>query len=171
MFWFFDHKAILVQRPEMEPATLASEDEDLTTRSPQKSLDRWFELSPSASKPTLCNRWISLLPFPFHRNWPRTDLIKLYWFHFQGKILPPTKICMPAKLIQSCPTLYGPMDYSPSGSSAHVILQARILEWVAMPSSGELPDLGIKPSSLMSLTLAAKFFTTSTTWEAPLPRY
>ena len=138
MFWFFDHKAsgILIHRPEMEPATLASDGEDLTTRSPQKSLDRWFELSPSASKPTLCNHWISLLPFPSHRNWPRTDLIKLYWFHFQGKVLPPTKICMPSKLIQSCPTLYGPMDYSPSGSSAHVILQSRILEWVAMPSSG-----------------------------------
>ena len=36
---------------------------------------------------------------------------------------------------QSCPTLYDPMDYSPSGSSVHGILQARVLEWVAMPSS------------------------------------
>ena len=30
----------------------------------------------------------------------------------------------------SCQTLCGPMDYSPPGFSAHVILQARILEWV-----------------------------------------
>ena len=37
----------------------------------------------------------------------------------------------------SCPTLCNPMDYSPSGSSAHGILQARILEWVAMPFSRE----------------------------------
>ena len=37
----------------------------------------------------------------------------------------------------SCPTLCNPMDYSPSGSSVHGILQARILEWVAMPSSME----------------------------------
>ena len=29
-----------------------------------------------------------------------------------------------------------PMDYSPPGSSVHGILQARILEWVAMASSG-----------------------------------
>ena len=36
---------------------------------------------------------------------------------------------------QSCPTLCDPMDYSPPGSSVHEILQARILEWVAMPSS------------------------------------
>ncbi|CAM9415088.1 unnamed protein product [Rangifer tarandus platyrhynchus] len=36
---------------------------------------------------------------------------------------------------QLCPTLCNPMDYSPPGSSVHRILQARILEWVAMPSS------------------------------------
>ena len=39
------------------------------------------------------------------------------------------------KLHQSCLTLCGPMDCSPPGSSVHEILQARILEWVAMPSS------------------------------------
>ena len=37
-----------------------------------------------------------------------------------------------AKLLQSCPTLCDPMDYSPPGSSVHGILLARILEWVAM---------------------------------------
>ena len=39
------------------------------------------------------------------------------------------------------------MDCSPPGSSVHGILQARILEWVAMPSPGDLPDPGIKPRS------------------------
>ena len=43
--------------------------------------------------------------------------------------------CMPAKSIQSCLTLCDPMDRSPSGSSVHEILQARILEWVAVLSS------------------------------------
>ena len=38
-------------------------------------------------------------------------------------------------VIQSCLTLCDPMDYSPQGSSVHGILQARISEWVAMPSS------------------------------------
>ena len=33
---------------------------------------------------------------------------------------------------QSCQTLCDPMDCSLSGSSVHGILQARILEWVAM---------------------------------------
>ena len=40
-----------------------------------------------------------------------------------------------AKSLQSCLTLWNPMDYSRPGSSVHGILQARILEWVAMPSS------------------------------------
>ena len=36
---------------------------------------------------------------------------------------------------QSCPTLPDPTDCSPPGSSVHGILQARTLDWVAMPSS------------------------------------
>ena len=39
------------------------------------------------------------------------------------------------QVAQSCPTLGNPMECSPPGSSVHGILQARILEWVAMPSS------------------------------------
>ena len=42
---------------------------------------------------------------------------------------------MYAKSLQSCLTLSDPKDCSPPGSSVHGILQARILEWVAMPSS------------------------------------
>ena len=40
-----------------------------------------------------------------------------------------------AQSLQSCPTLCNPMDHSPPGSSVQGILQARILEWVAMPFS------------------------------------
>ena len=39
------------------------------------------------------------------------------------------------KVAQSCPTFCDPMDHSPPGFSVHGILQARILEWVAMPFS------------------------------------
>ena len=42
---------------------------------------------------------------------------------------------MHAKSLQSCLTLCNPMDCSPPNSSVHGILQARILEWVVMPSS------------------------------------
>ena len=40
-----------------------------------------------------------------------------------------------AKSLQSCPTLYDPIDGSPPGSSVPGILQARTLEWVAISYS------------------------------------
>ena len=40
-----------------------------------------------------------------------------------------------AKLHQSCPTLCDPIDGSPPGSSVPGILQARIVEWIAMSFS------------------------------------
>ena len=46
---------------------------------------------------------------------------------------PPT--CVRAKSLQLCLTLCDPMDHNPPGSPVHGILQARILEWVAKPSS------------------------------------
>ena len=44
------------------------------------------------------------------------------------------------KVAQSCLTLCNLMDYT-----VHEILQARILEWVAFPFLGDLPNPGIKP--------------------------
>ena len=44
-----------------------------------------------------------------------------------------------AKSLQLCPTLCDAVDCSPPVSSTHGILQARILEWVAMPSSRGSP--------------------------------
>jgi len=46
-----------------------------------------------------------------------------------------TYICMHAKSLQLCPALFDSIDCSMPDSSVHGILQARILEWVAMPSS------------------------------------
>ena len=46
------------------------------------------------------------------------------------------QMCACAKLLQLCPVLCYLMDCSPSGSSSiHGMLQARIMEWVALPSS------------------------------------
>ena len=52
-----------------------------------------------------------------------------------------------SEVAQSCPTLCDPMDCSLPGSSLHGILQARVLEWVAISFSRGLPDLGIEPGS------------------------
>ena len=44
-------------------------------------------------------------------------------------------LCVHAQSLQACPTLSDPMNSSPPGSSVHGILQARMLEWVAIFSS------------------------------------
>ena len=86
----------------------------------------------------------------------------------------PTKICLvkalvfpvvmygceyvPVQSLQSCPTLCDPMDCSLPGCSVHGILQARILEWVAISSPGDLPD---PETESMSPALAGRFFTSA----------
>ena len=69
-----------------------------------------------------------------------------------------------AKSLQSYLTLYDPVDHSLPGSSVHGILQARILDWVALFSSRGSST----PRYLMPPALAGGFFITSTTWEALL---
>ena len=50
---------------------------------------------------------------------------------------------MKVKVAQSCLTLYKPINCSLPGSSVHGILQARLLEWVAIPfSRGMFPTQG-----------------------------
>ena len=44
-------------------------------------------------------------------------------------------VCVCVLVTQSCPTLYDAMDCSLPGSSVHGIVQARILEWVAISFS------------------------------------
>ena len=50
-----------------------------------------------------------------------------------GRVMGP--VCMHAKLLHSCPTLCDSVACSPPGCSVRDILQARILEWVSIPSS------------------------------------
>ena len=65
-----------------------------------------------------------------------------------GAVLPGSKGKRESKGVSHLvmfPTLCD-LDDSPPGFSVHGILQARILEWVAISfSGGQLPDLGIKP--------------------------
>ena len=44
-------------------------------------------------------------------------------------------LCVCVELLYSCLTLWDPMDCSLQGSSVHGILQAKLLKWVAKPSS------------------------------------
>ena len=60
----------------------------------------------------------------------KASLFTLF-FHFHQRLF----AAVAAKLLQSCPTLCNPIDRSPPGSTIPGILQARILEWVAIASS------------------------------------
>ena len=75
-----------------------------------------------------------------------------------------------AKSFQSCPcpTVCRPMDCSPPGTSVHGILQARILEQVAMPSSSRSSRPRDQTCVSWSPALAGGFFTASATWPCAL---
>ena len=62
---------------------------------------------------------------------------------------------MCAKLLQLCLTLWEAMDFSLPGSSAHGIIQTRILKWVAVLSSRSSQSM-----SPVSPALTGRFFTT-----------
>ena len=63
-------------------------------------------------------------------------ILKILWQHWKK---------VNVLVIQWCLTHCNPMDCSPPGSSVHLILQARILGWVAMTFSRGLPDPGMEP--------------------------
>ena len=62
---------------------------------------------------------------------------------FMFSPLPKVKVLV----LQSCPTLCHPMDYSPPGSSVYGISQARNWSGLPFPPPGDHPDPGIEPRS------------------------
>ena len=79
-------------------------------------------------------------------------------YHFGG-------VRVHAQSLQSCLTLCDPMDCSLAGSSVHGILQARILEWIAISSSrGSSPPRDQTPVSCV-FCIAGRFLTTEPLWK------
>ena len=68
-------------------------------------------------------------------NWWVKEEIKKYLKTYENGNIGYQNLCMHAKLLQLYPIFCDPMDCSLLGSSVHGILQARVLEWTAMPSS------------------------------------
>ena len=64
------------------------------------------------------------------------------------------KVKSESQVVQSCPTLSDPMDYSLPGSSIHGIFQAKVLEWVAI-SFSSARKLKVKVNSLSHVRLLA----------------
>ena len=86
---------------------------------------------------------------------PLQALHQLHYSSSQTLSEPGSDLSVSAQSLQACLTLCDPMDCSPPGSSVHGLLQARILEWVAVPSSRGASDPGIEPGSTASSALQA----------------
>ena len=102
--------------------------------------------------------WAAALQAPPSMGFSRQE----YW---SGVPLPSPKLIQCA-VSKSCPALCHPIDSSLPGSSVHGILQARILEWVAMPSSGGSSRLRNQTHFSGISYTAGRFFTHWATWEA-----
>ena len=93
------------------------------------------------------------------RLWPSAELFILWTFLiFAASMWGKSE--MKVLVAQLCPTLCDPMDCSPPGSSVHRILQARILEWIAISSSRD----SSKPRNRTQVScITGRFFTVWTT--------
>ena len=89
------------------------------------------------------NGWHSCRPYNLIPHYPE----KAFWEIVEERGGFSFPECMQAQLSQSSPTICDPMDCSLQGFFVHEILQIRILEWVAMPSSRGSSHPGIKSGS------------------------
>ena len=89
-----------------------------------------LQLCPDSVRP---HRWQpTRLPRPWDSPGKNTGVS----CHF---LLQCMKVKSESEVAQSCPTLHDPMDCSPPGSSFRGVFQARVLEWVALPSPPKPP--------------------------------
>ena len=133
---------------------------------------------------TILSLWVTQNPLGVREAFPGGEIFALrseIWVGYLGKVgkevvvlrmleasgLEPLQYVsgVADNCAQSCPTLCDPMDHSPPGSFPHGILQARILQWVAISySRGIFPTQGSNPCLLCLLhilhRLAGRFFTT-----------
>ena len=81
----------------------------------------------------------SKLPFPSPRDLPNPGIeptVSCIFLHWQAGSLPLSNLkCKRVLVAQLCLTLFHSMDCNPLGSSVYGIIQARILEWVAISYS------------------------------------
>ena len=72
--------------------------------------------------------------------------------------------CVCAKLLQLCLTLCNPMDCNIPGSSVPEILQARILEWVAMPFCFRITNFQILGGLIQHIFIILQLLLEVQTW-------
>ena len=101
-----------------------------------------------------------------HPN-PIANLFRLQPATLYNLVLNPgVWVCV--KWLQSCLTLCDPTDSSHQAPLSIRFSRKDYWNGLPCPPLGNLPNLGIEHASLAPPALAGRFFTTSTTWEAPL---
>ena len=80
-------------------------------------------------------------PIGLHHHWDSPGKNTGVGCHF---LLQCMKVKSDSEVAQSCPTPSGPMDCSLPGFSVRGICQARVLEWVPLPSPGNIPSAFLK---------------------------
>ena len=89
------------------------------------------------------------------QNWERSTFKAVHCHPAYLTYMQSVCMCVCVCVAQLCPTLCDPMDCSPSGSSVHRILQARILEWVAI-SFSNMQSSSCEMPSWMNLKLVSR---------------
>ena len=96
-----------------------------------------LKINQSITYPKLCPHSPLLFPELQGLMLLFSPLVSWYKLWIIWQVYPLVGKKMKLLVTQSCPILCDPVDCSPPGSSVHGILQARILEWAAIPFSGE----------------------------------
>ena len=141
---------------------LESTGERLHTGNPNDRILTYFPRSRATGPSALCiqgsqaygSATCAYISHPCPRLWEILSLTR----HWTPKLYQGPKCTeSESEVAQSCPTLCDPMDCSPPGSSVHGILQARILEWVAISFSRG----SSQPRDRTQVScIAGRFFTT-----------
>ena len=109
--------------------------------------------------------WNSPPLAPYSAKAPVNILVcTVTWTYSFLTFLCDSDVCMHAQPLQLCQVLFDPVDCSLLLSMG--VSRQKYWSGLSFPSSGDLPNPGIKPASLMSPTLAGGFFAPSITWEA-----
>ena len=95
-------------------------------------------------------------PMRLPRPWDSPGMNTGVGCHF---LLQCMKVKSQSEVAQSCPTLSDPMDCSLPGSSVHGIFQARVLEWVPLPSPIYVYNMKKMCTYAQSLSHVQKFAT------------
>ena len=112
--------------------------------------------SPPPVSPLLSHRTLHF--WPFWRSFPHTKEFSTTLAGCPTTSFSSDTAVAAAKSLQSCPTLCDPVDGSPPGSPIPGILQARILEWVAISFSNAW-KWKVKGKSLSRVWLLATSWT------------